>query len=59
MPNQPIEIDYNWSGIMGVGKSKQPIVKKITENVYVGIRMGGMGVAIGAAVGQQLSELID
>jgi glycine/D-amino acid oxidase-like deaminating enzyme len=59
MPNQPIEIHYNWSGIMGVGKSKQPIVKKITENVYVGIRMGGMGVAIGAAVGQQLSELID
>ena len=59
MPNQDVEIDYNWSGIMGVGKSKQPIVKKIADNVYVGIRMGGMGVAIGAAVGQQLSELID
>jgi glycine/D-amino acid oxidase-like deaminating enzyme len=59
MPNQHVEIDYSWSGIMGVGKSKQPIVKKITDNVYVGIRMGGMGVAIGAAVGQQLGELID
>ena len=59
MPNQDVEIDYNWSGIMGVGTSKQPIVKKIADNVYVGIRMGGMGVAIGAAVGQQLSELID
>jgi glycine/D-amino acid oxidase-like deaminating enzyme len=59
MPHQHVEIDYSWSGIMGVGKSKQPIVKKITDNVYVGIRMGGMGVAIGAAVGQQLSELID
>ena len=59
MPNQDVEIDYSWSGIMGVGKSKQPIVKKIADNVYVGIRMGGMGVAIGAAVGQQLSELID
>ena len=59
MPNQDVEIDYSWSGIMGVGTSKQPIVKKIADNVYVGIRMGGMGVAIGAAVGQQLSELID
>ena len=59
MPNQKVDVDYSWSGIMGLGKSKQPIVKKIADNVYVGIRMGGMGVAIGAAVGQQLSELID
>ena len=27
-PHQKIEIDYAWSGIMGIGASKQPIVKK-------------------------------
>ena len=59
MPYQKIEIDYAWSGIMGIGASKQPIVKKIDDHVYLGVRMGGMGVAIGAAVGKQLSELID
>ena len=59
MPYQNIEIDYAWSGIMGIGASKQPIVKKIEDRVYLGVRMGGMGVAIGAAVGKQLSELID
>ena len=59
MPYQNIEIDYAWSGIMGIGASKQPIVKKIEDHVYLGVRMGGMGVAIGAAVGKQLSELID
>ena len=59
MPYQKIEIDYAWSGIMGIGASKQPLVKKIDDHVYLGVRMGGMGVAIGAAVGKQLSELID
>ena len=59
MPYQKIEIDYAWSGIMGIGASKQPLVKKIEDRVYLGVRMGGMGVAIGAAVGKQLSELID
>jgi glycine/D-amino acid oxidase-like deaminating enzyme len=58
LPNQKVEIDYSWSGIMGVGASKQPIVKMISPNVYAGVRMGGMGVAIGAAVGKQLSKLL-
>ena len=59
LTNQSFEIDYAWSGIMGIGASKEPIIKKISPNVYAGVRMGGMGVAIGAAVGRQLSELID
>lgn len=52
-----IKIDYEWSGIMGVGKTKQPIVKKIDNNHATGVRLGGMGVAIGSGVGKQLSEL--
>jgi glycine/D-amino acid oxidase-like deaminating enzyme len=52
-----IKIDSSWSGIMGMGKSKGPIIQKISDGVFVGVRMGGMGVAIGTWVGKELSEL--
>jgi gamma-glutamylputrescine oxidase len=58
LPNTPFEIDYAWSGIMAVGSEKKPIVQKMNKNVAFGVRMGGMGVAIGASVGKQLSNLI-
>jgi len=58
LPNIPFEIDYRWSGIMGVGNQKKPIVKQISNNVYCGVRLGGMGVAIGSLVGKELAELI-
>jgi gamma-glutamylputrescine oxidase len=50
-------IAHRWSGIMGVGEEKKPIVEKIGKRIAVGVRMGGMGVAIGSQVGKQLSEL--
>lgn len=59
LPNTSFEIDKTWSGIMGVGSQKNPIVKQISNNVYCGIRLGGMGVAIGSLVGKELAELID
>jgi glycine/D-amino acid oxidase-like deaminating enzyme len=58
LPNTPFEIDYAWSGIMAVGSEKKPIIQKMNKNVAFGVRMGGMGVAIGASVGKQLSKLI-
>lgn len=59
LPNQSFEIEQRWSGIMGVGNKKKPIVKAVSNNIYCGVRLGGMGVAIGSSVGKQLSELID
>lgn len=56
LPKTPFEIDQRWSGIMGVGQEKKPILKALSNRVYVGVRMGGMGVAIGASVGKTLSE---
>lgn len=58
LPNTSFEIDTRWSGIMGVGAAKTPIVKMVENNVYCGIRMGGMGVAIGSMVGNQLGDLL-
>jgi glycine/D-amino acid oxidase-like deaminating enzyme len=57
LPSQTFEIEYQWAGTMGVGTSKQPLVKKLHKNLIVGVRMGGMGVAIGSLVGEQLSKL--
>ena len=57
LPDTKFEVDYAWSGIMGIGKDKSPIIKKTNKNVAFGVRMGGMGIAIGAEVGKSLSKL--
>ena len=59
LPNIAFEITHRWSGIMGVGSQKKPIVKQLSENSYCGIRLGGMGVAIGSLVGKELADLLD
>jgi hypothetical protein len=56
LPTQSFEIDHRWSGIMGLGKQKKPIIKAVSENVFCGVRLGGMGVAIGSSIGKELSE---
>lgn len=58
LPDIPFEIEHEWTGIMGVGKKKSPIVKQIDKNVYCGVRLGGMGVAIGSLVGKELADKI-
>jgi hypothetical protein len=42
---------------MGVGLTKVPIIEKIDDKIGIGVRMGGMGVAIGTLVGKELAEL--
>lgn len=59
LPNSPFEIEHRWSGIMGVGNSKKPIVKQLSDNVFCGVRLGGMGIAIGSHVGRELADLVN
>jgi gamma-glutamylputrescine oxidase len=58
LPNTKMEIDHRWSGIMGVGSQKKAIVTRLSSNVFCGVRLGGMGVAIGSAIGQELADLV-
>ena len=58
LPNTPIEIEYEWSGIIAVGDKKMPHIKQINKNIFTAFRLGGMGVAIGSKVAQKLSNLI-
>ncbi len=58
LPNQPFEIDLKWTGIMAFGKTKRPIISQHSSNILIGVRMGGMGVAIGSEVGYTLAEMV-
>ena len=58
LPNTDFEIDRRWSGIMGVGKQKKPVVEQVSENIFCGVRLAGMGIAIGSLVGKELADLI-
>ena len=58
LPNQEFQIAHRWSGIMGIGSQKNPIVSQLSENVYCGVRLGGRGVAIGSIIGKELAELL-
>ncbi len=57
LPHTPFKIAYSWSGIMGVGSQKKPIIKQIGDNTACGIRLGGMGIAIGTTTGKQLANI--
>lgn len=59
IPNQTPEIEYRWAGIMGVGTEKKPIVKQLSSSVYCGVRLGGMGIAIGSIIGEQLGNIVE
>ena len=57
VPGENFEVERRWTGVMGVGKQKKPLVKALSDRVYCGIRLGGMGVALGSLVGKELAEL--
>jgi glycine/D-amino acid oxidase-like deaminating enzyme len=58
LPKTEYTIAHRWSGIMGMGSSKRPIVEQLSTHVYCGVRLGGMGVAIGSLIGQELADLV-
>ena len=58
LPNTDFQIEHRWSGIMGIGNKKRPIVKQLSDNLICGVRLGGMGIAIGSLVGKNLADLI-
>ena len=58
LPEIYFEVDHRWSGIMGIGNQKKAIVKQLSNNVFCGVRLGGMGVAIGSLVGKELADLL-
>ena len=51
-----VDVAYQWSGQLGVGKDRSPIVHRFAPNAVAAVRLGGMGVAIGMEVGRLAAE---
>ena len=58
LPETNFEIEQKWSGIMGMGVDKQPIVKKLSNHLYCAVKMGGMGIAIGNYIGKLIANKV-
>lgn len=51
-------IEYQWSGIMGMGTEKSPLIKPVSPRIFIGIRCSGMGIALASEIGEELAEMI-
>lgn len=56
LPRQPFKVAYRWAGIMAFGPDKQPVVRSIGKRLVAGVRLGGMGIAIGSQLGAELAD---
>ena len=52
------EASVQWRGYLGVGATRGPILRDLGNGLYAGVRMGGMGVAIGTVVGRNLASMV-
>ncbi|MFM1899064.1 MAG: hypothetical protein RL577_1304 [Bacteroidota bacterium] len=57
VPGQEFSIQEQWSGIMAMGESREPIVQQRAPGLYLAVRMGGMGVALSSEVATRVSRL--
>lgn len=58
LPGKEYAITDRWSGIMGMGSEKMPIMKEVSPQVYCAVRMSGMGVALAPVVGEKVAEMM-
>jgi len=56
LPQQSFEVEHTWSGIMAFGKEKKPVLKSYSDRRVLGVRLGGMGVAIGSNLGVKIAD---
>jgi len=49
-------VTHRWTGWLGVGTDRRPLIGEDRPGLHHAVRMGGMGVAIGARVGRELAE---
>jgi gamma-glutamylputrescine oxidase len=53
---KPVEITQRWSGILGVGQEKAPILQEVRPGLWAAVRLGGMGVALGSLLGEEAAQ---
>jgi len=58
LPGRHYTIEHRWSGIMGMGGEKMPILRAVNDHVFCAVRMSGMGVALAPVVGEKIATLM-
>ncbi len=58
LPHTDFSVEMKWSGIMAFGDTKTPILKRLSPRKYLGVRLGGMGVALASIIGEELADEI-
>lgn len=58
LPGQEVAVAHWWSGILGVGNQKGPVIKAVSGRIAAAVRLGGMGVAIGTLIGEEGADLL-
>lgn len=55
-----VKIERRWAGTMAFGSNneKDPIIKELEKNLFVGTRLGGMGVAMTPILAERLVNLV-
>jgi glycine/D-amino acid oxidase-like deaminating enzyme len=57
LPDTDFEIEHTWSGIMSFSDNKLPLVEALSERQFLGVRLNGMGVALGSKIAKDLVAL--
>lgn len=58
LPGRSFSIEHRWSGIMGMGAEKMPIVQELEPGIFCAVRMSGMGVALAPVVGEKIGKMM-
>jgi len=58
LPGRTYSIEHRWSGIMGLGAGKMPILKAVNDQVFCAVRMSGMGVALAPVAGEKIARMM-
>ncbi|MES1222493.1 MAG: FAD-dependent oxidoreductase, partial [Bacteroidota bacterium] len=58
LPGKKHTIENRWSGTMGIGNGKMPILKELSPSVFCCVRMNGMGVALAPLLGDRAAKML-
>jgi glycine/D-amino acid oxidase-like deaminating enzyme len=58
LPNQTIEIDSQWSGIMAFSEDKLPLIQRLSDNVIYAMNCNGMGVSLSPITAKEIVDIV-